>query len=293
MIRSMKIYCDLVETKSFTETGRRNYLTQSGVSRHLRTLEAGLGRRLVERSRPLRLTQAGEMVYGLGQELLGVYRKMEQALQNPPAVVVGHLQISTIHAVGLYELPPYIATFHTHYPKVNLFLSYLKTPEIYEGVLRGSLDVGLVDYPKPQSRLDIQLWESEQLGLIVPPTHALARRRWASLTALNGQPVIAFQSGLPMRKAVDGALRAARVKIRVVNTFDNVEIVKRSVEVGLGLAIVPRVSVEHEVRNGTLKLLDFKEGALTRPIGIVTRRGRELSLPAQKFIDTLLSPVTA
>lgn len=289
MIRSLKIYCDLVQTRHFTETARRNYLTQSGVSRHLRALEASLGRRLVERSRPLRLTRAGEQVYELGQEVLRAYAKMERALQEPPKEVSGHLALSAIHAVGLYDLPPYIATYLKRYPKVNLLLSYLKPPEIYEGVLQGRLDLGLVDYPRPHPKLEIRLWTNEQLVLITPATHSLAGRKQITLKQLDGQPMIAFQPGLPMRKAVDDALREARVNVHVVNAFDNVEIIKGAVEVGLGLAIVPRVSVEHEVRDETLKSLGLKDSSLVRPIGIVTHKERELSLPAQKFIDTLLS----
>lgn len=289
MIRSFRIFRDLVQTQSFSEAGRRNYLTQSAVSQHLKALEEKFGVRLIERGRrQVRLTRTGTLVYEAGQEILERYERLERALQQPPTEVSGVLQVATIYTVGLHELPSYMTTFLKRYPKVDLQLDYLKAPDIYEAVLAGRMDLGIVAYPKPHPQLHMEFFKSDRLILIVPPKHPWATRKRISLKQLRDQPFIAMQTGIPTRKAVDDILRKVRVQVNVVHAFDNIEIIKRAVAVGSGLSIVPDATVRSEVQAGMLKRLELTEGPFERPIGILTRKHAERSLAMQKFIDTLI-----
>lgn len=286
MLRSLRLFRDLVETQSFTETGRRNYLTQSAVSHHLKTLEQQFGHRLIERGRKqVRLTRAGVLLLETGQDILRRYEQLEHLLKEPTTEVAGSLRVGSIYTVGLYELPGHTTAFLQRYPKVNLLLTYLKNSEIYDAVLADRLEIGIVEYPKPHPQLTITPFLKERVVLIVPPTHPWATKSRIRLAQLHTQPFIVPQAEFP----VDEILRKTKIRVKVVHAFDNIEITKRAVEVGLGLALVPRVTVLDEVRHGALKVLDFMEGPFERPIGLLVRKRAELSLPARKFIDLLVT----
>jgi DNA-binding transcriptional LysR family regulator len=286
MIRSFRIFCDLVATQSFTEAARRNYLTQSALSHRLKALEEKFGQRLVERGRRrIRLTRAGVLLLEAGQDILRRYEQFEQALKTPVTEVAGRLRVGSIYTVGLYALPRYTTTFLKRYPKVDLQLTYLKDTEVYEAVLADRIEVGIVDYPKPHPQLMITLFKKERIALIVPPTHPWAGRQQIRLAQLHGQPFIVPQAEFP----VDEILRNTDIRVKVVHAFDNIEITKRAVEAGLGLALVPRITVADEVQLGRLKALDLAGGPFERPIGLLTRRRAELSMPARKLIDLLVA----
>lgn len=289
MIRSLHIFCSLVETQSFTEAAQLHYLTQPAVSQHLKALEEKLGQRLVERGRGyLRLTQAGQLAYEAGKEILDRFERLKAALQEDPKEIHGILRVAAVYSVGLYELQPFTAAFLSRYPKVDLQLRFLAGPEIYTALLANRIDLGFVDYPKPHPQLKIRFFQKEKLVLIVPSRHPWSKRKRIRIRQLNDQPFIAVQSGLPMREVFDETFRREKVKVHVVSAFDNFEIVKRAVEVGLGISIVPRLAVANEVKSGSLKQLDLAEGAFERTIGILLRKRMEPSLAARRFLEMLL-----
>ena len=290
MIHSLRIFCDLVDTRSFTETGRRNYLTQSAVSQHLKALEQKFGHPLLEREnrRQLGLTQAGRVVYASAQRILAEYRRLEVALRKPPREVSGTLRVAATLTVGLYELQPSLTAFMKQYPKIDLQLTYLRASELYEAVLTGRAELGVIAHPDPHPQLDADLFKKDRLVLIVPNTHAWAGFKRLSLKRLTGKPFIAMQASSLTRKALDRIMRRHGVKVNVVHEFDNLELIKRAVEVGVGVSIVPQGTVRTEVDHGTLKQIDLAEGPLEQPIKILTKKYAERSLPAQKFLSALL-----
>lgn len=289
MLRSLRIFCDLVETGSFTETAHRNYLTQSAVSQHLKALEGKLGHNLLKRHHHQAvITPSGTLVYDAAQEILKRYGQLEAALrQTPTREVAGAVRVGSVYAAGLYQLPGFVKRFLKRYPKVDLLLSYLKDSEVYQAVLDERVDLGVVDDPRPHPHLTVTPFTTERIVLAVPPKHPWARKRKVSLEQLSGQPFILLaHDGSTMKDL----LRQARVRVKVVHLLDNVEIVKRAVEVGSGVALVPQVAVADEAKVGRLKALDLAEGPIERTIGVLARKGAALSVPAQKFVQTLLSP---
>lgn len=211
------------------------------------------------------------------------------ALGQPDMVGQAQPTEEADHEVGQVELPPAQAVkrFLKRYPKVDLLLSYLKDSEVYQAVLDERLDLGMVGDPRPHPHLTVTPFTTERIVLAVPPKHSWARKRKVSLEQLNGQPFILLaHDGSTMKDL----LRQARVRVKIVHLLDNVEIVKRAVEVGSGVALVPQVAVADEARVGRLKALDLAEGPIERAIGVLARKGAALSVPAQKFVQTLLSP---
>jgi len=159
---------------------------------------------------------------------------------------------------------------------------------VCDACVEGTVDFGIVAFPVRRSNLAVIPWHEEKLVLACAPTHRLARRRTVRLAELNGEPFVAFERDIPTRKTIDRVLRTHRVSVDTVMEFDNVETIKRSVEVGTGLSILPATTVTREARSGTLATADFAEGRFTREVGVIHRRGRVLSAAAQAFVHVLV-----
>ena len=292
MIRSLQIFCDLVDSRSFTRTARQHALTQSAISQQLKVLETKLGHRLVGRDhRHLEITEQGRLVYAAGQEILWRYRQLERALVKPTKDVAGTVRVAASLTVGLYDLPPYLTEFLRRYPRVDLRVTYLQVPEVYEAVLAQEADVGLVAFPDSHPQLIVQQFTRDRMVVIVPPSHPWAKLKRISLKRLNGQPFIAMERGSLMRRAIDRIFERAGISVGVLHEFDNIELIKRAVEVQSGLAIVPLMTIATEIQAGTLHYLEPSDGPLPHPIGILTLRHRDRSPALQKLIASLLAPL--
>jgi DNA-binding transcriptional LysR family regulator len=164
------------------------------------------------------------------------------------------------------------------------------TDKVREACLNDTIDFGIVAFPLRRSNVEVIPWHEDKLVLVCAPSHRLARRRKVSLAQLAGEAFIAFERDIPTRKTIDRILKAHRVAVNILMEFDNIETIKRSVEVGSGLAILPETTVTNEVKSGLLVTLDFAEGRFTRTIGVIHRRGRVLSAAAREFVRLLVAP---
>jgi len=127
----------------------------------------------------------------------------------------------------------------------------------------------------------------DELVLALPPDHALTRQRRPSLKALEGESFVAFDRDIPTRRLIDKLLREQQTSVQIAMELDNIETIKRSVEAGLGVSILPAPALENEVRAGTLVTRPLREGPFRRPIGAIHRRGRELSGAARALLEML------
>jgi DNA-binding transcriptional LysR family regulator len=289
-IETLKIFCDLVETRSFSQAAERNFVTQSAVSQQVRGLEAKFKRRLLERvrgRRELRLTQAGEAFYQSSREVLAAYSNLEESMRQLSGTVGGTVRVATVYSVGLHELPPVVREFMALYPKAKIDLEYSRTTRVVRDVLSGALDLGVVAYPEKRRGLEVVPLAGDRLVLICRPGHPLAKKRRLRAADLQGQALVLFERDIPTRRATDKILRAHGVTVQRAAEFDNIETIKRAVEVGLGAAIVPRPSVLDEQRGGRLAVVPLAEPEWRRAVGVIYRSDRALGTAARKFIELL------
>lgn len=292
-IETLKTFCDLVETGSFEKAAQRSFVSQSAVSQQLKMLEARYNRRLLERGarRGLALTDAGRLFYAECRALLDRFGQLEEQLKASDGTLAGTVRLATVYSIGLHELPPYVTRFMRTHPKVKVHVEYSRTDRIRDACVHDTIDFGIVAFPLRPSNLTIIPWRQERLVLVCGPDHKLARRRKVRLAEIAGKPFIAFERDIPTRRIIDGLLRAHRVAVDVVMEFDNIETIKRSVEVGNGMSILPETTVVNELRSGLLSAADFAEGPFRRDVGIIYRRGRVLSSAARAFIAMLSAEV--
>lgn len=288
-LETFRTFCDVVETGSLSAAARANHVTQSAVSQQLRALEQRYGHRLIERAprTQARPTDAGSILYRELKPLLAAFADLETKLRARPGVLEGSVRLATVYSVGLHSLPPIIKRFLSAHRAVRVRMEYRRTDQIYSACLSGELDFGIVALPARRAQLSIIPLFEDELVLALPPDHSLARQRRPRLAALDGEPFIAFDRDIPTRRFIDKLLRGAHASVQIAMELDNIETIKRSVEAGLGVSILPAPALENEVRAGTLVTRPLRDGPFRRSIGAIHRRGRELSGAAQALLEML------
>jgi DNA-binding transcriptional LysR family regulator len=288
-LETLKTFCDLVETGSLSRAARLNLVTQSAVSQQLRALERRYGCTLVERAPRVaaRPTEAGRLLYQEAKPLLVRFADVEERLRARPGVVTGTVRVATVYSVGLHTLPPVMKAALRAHPQVRVRLEYRRTDQVYQACLAGEVDLGIVALPARRPALEVVPLRRDELVIVLPPEHPLARRRGLTVAALAGQPFIAFERDIPTRRLIDRVLRRRGASVSVVMELDNIETIKRSVEAGLGLSILPAPALGNEVRARTLVMRRPADGRIDRPVGVIHRRGRVLPAAARVFLDQL------
>jgi DNA-binding transcriptional LysR family regulator len=168
---------------------------------------------------------------------------------------------------------------------VNLRLNYRRSDQVYDDVILGAADLGLVAYPQPRAGVDVIPFREDRLAAVFPPNHPLAQKQKVTMSALAGVPFIAFDREAPSRKGIDKLFRDKGLELAPSMEMDNVETIKRAVELGLGVSVLPMPTVKPELALGTLVARPFAEGTFTRPIGILVRKGKYLARAAQAVLD--------
>ena len=289
-IENFKIFSDLVESESFSRAAKLNGITQSAVSQQLRAMEKHFSILIVDRSqKQFRLTREGKKLYESAKEMLYLYDKLNSELQEMKKVISGTIHISTVYSIGLHELPPYVKVFLAKFPEVNIRVEYRRANMVYEDILTNSIDLGLVAYPQKHKQLEILPFHDDILVLVVSPEHPLAAHSSVAIEEIAGQKFIGFEPDIPTRKATDQIFKDAQIETEPVMEFDNVETVKRAVEINAGIAILPQTTVSREEAQGLLKVIQFKNNTFKRPLALIHRKGRVLTPAIKKLIDLLTS----
>jgi len=243
---------------------------------------------LIERGkRNLAPTQAGKMLYEGAREILELFRLMENRLQILSKTIIGSLRVSTIYSVGLHELPSYIKEFLRRYPSARIHVEYNRANKIYDDLVSGTIDLGIVAYPVRRSGIEMIPFHEDQLVMICSTDNPLGKNRKIDLATLAHSRFVAFERDIPTRRAIDRAMRIRNVQVEIIMEFDNVETIKRAVEIGAGISIVPAVTVKNEVQTGTLISVELTGADLRRPLGILCKKGKERTQVMEKFIEVL------
>jgi DNA-binding transcriptional LysR family regulator len=287
-IESLKMFCDLAETESFTKAAQINCVTQSAVSQQISSLERLFKSLLIERSKKrFRLTREGQVLYDYSKQVLRTYDLLQNKLQEVKEVISGTIRVATIYSVGLHDLPPYIKQFLKSYPTVNVHVEYRRANQVYEDVIGNVVDLGLVAYPTRDSKLEIAPLRKDLLVLVCHPRHPLAKSKSVRLKALSGLKFIGFEPDIPTRRALDRILKDHSVHVQHVMEFDNIETVKRAVEIDAGVAIVPQGTVVQEVAKQTLAQVTLEDGEFHRPLAAIYKKNKVLSPAMKEFLTVL------
>jgi DNA-binding transcriptional LysR family regulator len=287
-IESLKVYCDLAETESFTKAAQINHVTQSAVSQQISSLERQFKSLLIERSKKkFRLTREGQVLYDFSKQIIQNYDSLQNKLQEIKDIISGTIRVATIYSIGLHDLPSYIKKFLKNYPTVKVHVEYRRANQVYDDVLSNVVDLGLVAYPTRDAKLETVALRKDPLVLICHPQHPFAKSRSVKLKALAGQKFIGFEPDIPTRKALDKILKENSVEVHHVMEFDNIETVKRAVEIDAGISIVPLGTILQEVSKQTLAQVELEGGDFFRPLAAIYKKHKVLSPAVKQFLAIL------
>ena len=291
-LKSLKIFCDIVSRRSFSRAAEDNGISQSGASQVVGHLENTLGVQLIERSkRPLAPTREGKVFFDGYRKILAAYDALEDEVRTLHDEVAGRVRVAAIYSVGLHHMSSYVQEFRAQHPKANVRLEYLHPERVLESVENGEADLGIVSYPRSTRLVEAEPWREEPMVIVCAPSHLLAETDETALGALAGLPMVAFDSDLVIRHEIDRVLDGQNVEADVVMEFDNIETIKRAIEIDAGISILPEATVLREVAAGTLARVRIADPdaarQLSRPLGIIRGRNRPLAPTVQRFLDLL------
>ncbi len=289
----MRTFCDVVEAKSFTRAAEMNSVSQSAVSQQVAALERDFRTRLLIRSAEgAEPTDAGKAFYQGARDVLDRVDRMLDEIDSIIQSSSPVLRVGTIYSVGFYMLDAYVRKFLRTHPKVKLDVQYTKWNEITADVLSGDMDLGILALPEKHRSLEIIPFAEEELMVVCAPDHHLAGRTSLDAAEIRDERFVAFEPSVPTRRFIDRMLRACRVSVDVCMEFDNNDTLKRAVEIGAGLSIVPKGIGEREESLGQLCFIPLNEpNRWQRKISIIRRRGRPHSKAEMLFLRTLREPI--
>jgi DNA-binding transcriptional LysR family regulator len=287
-LETLRLYCDVVRLRSFSRGAEQSFVSQSAASQAVQQLEGVLGVTLIDRTkRPFAVTPEGRSFYRACQALLETWEKAKSEVAAVKERVAGSVRVAAIYSVGLHDVSRHMQRFMSLYPEARVQLECLHPHKVVEVVLSGDVDVGIMSYPPADRALSIVTLRSEPMVFVCHPNHRLARRRHVAPSELNGESFVAFDPELTIRRAIDRALRQYNVRVNIAMEFDNIETIKQAIIIAAGVSILPKHTVQKEVGIRTLAMAPLDIPDLVRPVGIIHRRQKPLTLTAARFVDLL------
>jgi LysR family transcriptional regulator, transcriptional activator of the cysJI operon len=288
-IRQLQLFKDIAQQRSVSRGAEANGISQSAASQYLLEAEKEIGLPLLDRrTRPLALTEAGELYLDMCRDVLRRREEFTTAVGHLRVEVEGTVRVASIYSVGLSELAQLESEFARRYPEAELRIEYLRPEKVYEAVAAQRADLGLVSYAEPTKDIAVVPWREEQMVVAVSPYHLLAASEKIQPAELEGLEFVAFDEDLPIRRDIDRFLRERHVHVKVTLHFDNIQMIKEAVAHGAGISIMPARAMLAEVAQGRLVPVPLAAPELFRPVRIIHRRRERFHRAAQAFLDLLM-----
>lgn len=287
-IEDLELFRDIARTGSLSRGAAANGVSQSAASQRLQEIEKRLGVTLLDRStRPAALTPAGRLYQEFCSDVLRRKERLDADLDALRNRIEGLVRVASIYSVGLSDMSSLRREFEARWPQASLEVEYLRPDRIYQAVIEGTADIGVVSYPEAVRFVAVTPWRSETMVVATAPSHPLAGRGVLEPADLAGLEFVAFDPDLAIRRAIDRFLRDHGVEVTVSMHFDNIQMVKEAVAVGAGVSILPRRALQADIDLGRLAALPMRP-EITRPLGLLQRRGRKFNQATLRFLDLLL-----
>jgi DNA-binding transcriptional LysR family regulator len=287
-LETLRLYCDVVRLRSFSKGAEQNFVSQSAASQAVQQLEAQVGAVLIDRTRrPFAVTPEGRSLYEACRAMLEAWDRAKSDVAAVKARVDGTVRVAAIYSVGLHDVSRPMQQFSSLYPEARVQLECLHPHKVVEAVTSGEADIGIMSYPPTDRALTVVPLREEPMAVVCHRNHRFARRRRLLPADLNGVPYVAFDRALPIRKAIDRALRQHGARPAIVMEFDNIETIKQAIIIDAGVSILPRHTVQKEVGVRTLATVGLDVPDLARPVGIIHRRQKPLTPTASRFVEML------
>ncbi|MFC1544749.1 LysR family transcriptional regulator [Gemmatimonadota bacterium] len=287
-LEQLKFFHNVAELGSFTAAARALHLTQPAVSNQIRNLEDELGQQVFERrGRAVLLTHAGEVLYTHTRRIFQQVREAQAILEDLKSLQSGRLILGTVDVMSIYVLPRIFRVFHNSFPRVEVSIEVDDSTNISRGVRDGRYDLGFVTLPLRVENLESIPLYRDAMRAIAPAGHPLAGRKQVSLADLASTTMIVYKRGSVTRSIIEEVFRSQGVELVPDMEIDRPEAMKKLVEAGLGVSIMPEMSIAREVEEGTLVVLPTGDIHFERQLGLIYRQGQVFSPTVAAFLSIL------
>ena len=288
-LAELQVFLTVAKEGSFSRAAERLYRTQPAVSLAIRKLEDSLGQPLFVRgARPVRMTDAGTLLQEYAERLLNLRDEVKKGLMELEGLKRGELALG-VNESSIHALLPALAKFREAHPGVQVRLHRMFSRDIPHEVVNYRLDLGAVSFIPRDAQLQATEILKDELTFVVPPKHPLAKRREVDVEELGKEMFIAHIVESPFRRRVIELFAKHRTPLNMPLEMPTIESIKRIVQMGLGVAIVPRMCVNWGIEHGTLKEIKIRQLNMPRHLYMIARRGARLPHTAAEFMRLLKS----
>jgi DNA-binding transcriptional LysR family regulator len=285
-LNQLKIFHVAAGLQSFTRTAEVLFLTQPGISKHIKDLEDYYGVRLFDRlGKKVVLTKPGEILYTKTKIIFDMIDQLKIEIGELQGLNCGALSIGASITIGVYILPQILGNFKSRYPHIDISLDIVLNQKVIDKILDNSIDIGFLGAPVDDTRIDTGIFLKDELVLIVPAGH-----EWSGLDEIKPhelmtQPFIISQEGSGTRHIIEERLGQAGVILKKSMEFGHTEAVKKAVESGLGVSILSKTVVKREEQLGVIKALHLVGIDLQRNFYFAYRNDKYMTNIARAFLQ--------
>ena len=288
MDHHLEVFVMVAEKKSFSRAAEELHLTQPAVSQYIRALEDSVGTRLLERTNKyVRLNQAGEIVFHHAKEILSFYTKMQSLVDDLTNKTSGPISIGSSFTFGEYILPRIIARLQNYYPEISPTITIHNTKEIIDLVTNHQLDIGIIEGLYKGDKLVTEIVAEDHMVVVASPNHRLMKKkREITISELEEETWIVREKGSGTREATENLFRIYEMLPKKLMEFGSTQLIKESVESGLGITLLSRWAIEKELHNHYIEVIKVKGLPFKRNFSIVTNTTFQTKV-LKTFIETL------
>lgn len=286
-LSELQVFLTVAKEGSFSRAAERLYRTQPAVSLAIRKLEDTLGQPLFVRgARPVRMTDAGNLLRDYAERLINLRDEVKKGLSELEGLKRGELSLG-VNESSIHALLPAIATFRQRHPGVQIRVHRMFSRDIPHEVVNYRLDLGAISFVPRDPQLQATEILKDELTLVVPPKHALAKKREVDVEELGDEAFIAHIVESPYRRRVIELFARNRTVLNMPIEMPTIESIKRFVQMGMGVAIVPRMCVAWEIEHGWMKEVKVRQLNMPRHVYLISRRGARLPHAATELVRIL------
>ena len=289
----LETFIDVARLSSFSRAAEKRFRTQPAISSQIRSLEEEVGARLLDRSGgKVSLTASGKLFLKFAEDTLDVRKAVVTAIAETERVPRGEIVVGANEGTCLHILPEVFAHFKKQYPDVSVNIRRADYAKVLESVIDNSVDFGVVSLPITDTRLTAVPIHRDELVLIVPPRHPLAKLKSAAAADIAQYPLVMPKVG-HTRDALDELFHQKKLKPRYAMEVDSSELLKRFVAADVGIGFIARSHVQEDVQARVLATVPLAEAQIRRDLALVFRKDKALSRAALAFIDITVKIKTA
>lgn len=289
MDQHLLVFVMVAEKQNFSRAAEELHMTQPAVSQYIRALEENIGIRLLERTNKyLQLNKAGEIVYHHAKEILGLYTKMQNLVDDLTNKAKGELKIGASYTFGEYVLPHLLTDLQRQYPEIEPSVTIANTATVAELVTSHQLDIGIIEGGFKDKELMEENFAEDSMVIVVSTHHPLALKEMVTISDLENEIWIVREKGSGTREATEEMFHNLLFTPKKKIVFSSTQPIKEAVEAGLGISLLSKWAVQREIINKDLKILHTKGLPFSRQFSMITK-SRFQTKALELFIELLRS----